>query len=138
MRPVSSVVATSIGSRRFNTDLIRIVWRYYSLLHARSSHSLPTCTREDVMPVRAVRTFALVLGLTIPIVESSAQSAAPATNILKVEDYLNYETVADPRISPDGTQVVYSRRWVNRMDDRIESALWIVGADGSKNRFLTK
>jgi dipeptidyl aminopeptidase/acylaminoacyl peptidase len=46
--------------------------------------------------------------------------------------------VTTPRISPDGTQVIYTRRWVNRLEDTMETALWIVGADGSRNRFLTK
>ena len=54
--------------------------------------------------------------------------ASPSARVLKVEDYLDYETVADPRLSPDGTQVVYTRRWVNRMEDRMDTALWIVGA----------
>jgi dipeptidyl aminopeptidase/acylaminoacyl peptidase len=57
---------------------------------------------------------------------------------LTVEHYLNYETVADPRISPDGSQVVYTRRWVNQIEDKMDSALWVTGADGSRNRFLTK
>jgi dipeptidyl aminopeptidase/acylaminoacyl peptidase len=55
-----------------------------------------------------------------------------------VEKYLDYEQAADPQISPDGARIVYTRRWVNRQDDRWESALWIMNADGSRNRFLTR
>jgi dipeptidyl aminopeptidase/acylaminoacyl peptidase len=93
---------------------------------------------EVAMPVRTVRMLVLAVGLALVVVPTSAQPVAPASKVLKVEDYLNYETVADPQISPDGAQVVYTRRWVNRMEDRMESALWMIGADGSKNRFLTK
>jgi dipeptidyl aminopeptidase/acylaminoacyl peptidase len=62
----------------------------------------------------------------------------PSDTLLTVEHYLDYETVADPQISPDGRQVVYTRRWVNRMEDKWESALWVMDADGSRNRFLVK
>jgi dipeptidyl aminopeptidase/acylaminoacyl peptidase len=62
----------------------------------------------------------------------------PSDTLLTVEHYLDYETVADPQISPDGRQIVYTRRWVNRMEDKWESALWVMDADGSRNRFLIK
>jgi dipeptidyl aminopeptidase/acylaminoacyl peptidase len=48
------------------------------------------------------------------------------------------ETVADPQLSPDGKQIVYTRGWVDKMNDKRESALWIMNADGSRNRFLVK
>jgi dipeptidyl aminopeptidase/acylaminoacyl peptidase len=44
--------------------------------------------------------------------------------------------VTDPRLSPDGRQVVYTRQWFDKMNDRRESSLWIVNRDGSRNRFL--
>jgi dipeptidyl aminopeptidase/acylaminoacyl peptidase len=53
-----------------------------------------------------------------------------------VQHYLNWEQVADPQISPDGSQVVYTRRWINKLEDKWESALWIMNADGSRQRFL--
>ena len=64
--------------------------------------------------------------------------AKPVDTLLTVDKYLDYEQVAEPRISPDGSQIVYTRRWVNRIEDRWESALWMVSADGSRNRFLAK
>ena len=57
---------------------------------------------------------------------------------LTLETFLEMETVSDPQLSPDGTQIIYTRGWVDKMNDRRESALWIMNADGSKNRFLTK
>ena len=80
----------------------------------------------------------------------SASRAAPAgatsvvrppaarDTILAVSKYLDYETVGDPRISPDGAQIVYTRRYVDVMSDRWKSALWIMNADGSRNRFLAE
>ena len=57
---------------------------------------------------------------------------------LEVADFLDWEQVADPQISPDGRQVVYTRRWVDKLKDQWESELWIVNCDGSKNRRLTE
>ena len=61
-----------------------------------------------------------------------------ADSLLTVDKYLDLEQVAEPKLSPDGAQIVYTRRWVNKQLDRWDSALWIIGADGSRNRFLTK
>ena len=57
---------------------------------------------------------------------------------LTLEDYLEFETVADPQLTPDGRQVVYTRGWIDKMNDKRESSLWIMNADGSRNRFLAK
>ena len=55
---------------------------------------------------------------------------------LALTDYLDWEGVADPRVSPDGSQVVYTRSRVDRIKDRMASDLWIMNSDGSRNRFL--
>jgi dipeptidyl aminopeptidase/acylaminoacyl peptidase len=71
------------------------------------------------------------------IIPLAAQETASDT-LLTVGHYLDLEQVADPQISPDGTQIIYTRRWVNRQEDKWESELWIMGVDGSRNRFLVK
>jgi dipeptidyl aminopeptidase/acylaminoacyl peptidase len=78
-----------------------------------------------------------VLSLAPPAASAPAQQAR-GDSLFTVEKYLDYETVSDARISPDGSRIVYTRRWVDPSDDRWDSALWIVKADGSGNRFLTK
>lgn len=78
----------------------------------------------------------LVLALTIALPAVAQETASDS--LLTVGHYLDYETVADPRLSPDGRQVIYTRRWVNRLEDKWESALWMMHSDGSRNRFLTK
>lgn len=52
-------------------------------------------------------------------------------------DVFNLEFVADPRVSPDGTQVVYVRQSADVMKDRFFTNLWIVGSDGTGHRPLT-
>jgi dipeptidyl aminopeptidase/acylaminoacyl peptidase len=90
------------------------------------------------MHVRQVRAFAVAAALLYPLLITAGAQVGTTPKTLQVADYLEFETVADPRLSPDGTQVVYTRRWVNRMEDKFDTALWVMNADGSKNRFLTR
>jgi dipeptidyl aminopeptidase/acylaminoacyl peptidase len=62
----------------------------------------------------------------------------PSDTLLTVGKYLDYETVGTPAVSPDGSQVIFARRSVDKMKDEFTSALWIMNADGSKLRFLVK
>jgi dipeptidyl aminopeptidase/acylaminoacyl peptidase len=61
---------------------------------------------------------------------------ADGLRTVSLEMYLDLESVSDPQISPDGRQIVYTRGWVDKMNDRRESSVWIMDADGSRNRFL--
>jgi dipeptidyl aminopeptidase/acylaminoacyl peptidase len=55
---------------------------------------------------------------------------------LTLDLYLEMESVSSPQISPDGRQIIYTRSWIDKINDRRESALWIMNVDGSKNRYL--
>ena len=79
----------------------------------------------------------LLLALFLAPAIARAQETASDT-LLTVNHYLDWEQVADPQISPDGSQIVYTRRWVNKIEDRWDSGLWIMNADGTRNRFLVK
>jgi dipeptidyl aminopeptidase/acylaminoacyl peptidase len=65
-----------------------------------------------------------------------AQRAERRADRITVEDYLDWEEVQDPQLSPDGKQVVFTRRWVDKQNDKWESSLWIMNADGARARFL--
>jgi len=80
---------------------------------------------------------ALLLSLLLAPGIVAAQETGSDT-LLTVEHYLDWEQASDPQISPDGAQIVYTRRWVNKLEDKWESALWIMSADGSHQRFLIK
>jgi dipeptidyl aminopeptidase/acylaminoacyl peptidase len=62
----------------------------------------------------------------------------PSDTLLTVGHYFDLEGADDPQISPDGSQIVYTRRWVNKLEDRYETTLWIMRADGSHARVFTK
>jgi dipeptidyl aminopeptidase/acylaminoacyl peptidase len=55
---------------------------------------------------------------------------------LKLEDYFEIESVSSPQISPDGSQIIYGRRWINKYEDRSQTDLWIMNSDGSNNRYF--
>lgn len=57
---------------------------------------------------------------------------------LQVADYLDLERVGSPELSPDGTQIIYTRSHVNKLEDSWVSELWIMNVDGSRKRFLGK
>lgn len=55
---------------------------------------------------------------------------------ISLENFVDYETAGNPQLSPDGMQIIYSRTWINLVDDKRETDLWIMNADGSRNRFF--
>ena len=57
---------------------------------------------------------------------------------LNLDVLLDWENVAEPRVSPDGRQVVFTRQWTDKVEDRMRSELWIMDSDGSRQRFLQK
>ena len=61
-----------------------------------------------------------------------------ADDRLSLDLYLELEGVSGPRLSPDGSQIIYTRQWVDKVNDRRESSLWIMNADGGRNRFLVE
>ena len=78
--------------------------------------------------------FLVLIAATLPSLASSQTDAD--TKKLTLEMYLDLESVSNPQISPDGARIVYTRGWVDKMNDRRESSIWIMNADGNKNHFL--
>lgn len=54
-----------------------------------------------------------------------------------LRDIFDLQWAADPRMSPDGRQIVYARSRYDIMKDRERSILWLVNADGGEQRPLT-
>ena len=48
---------------------------------------------------------------------------------LTVDRYLSWEDVQNPQLSPDNKQIIYSRRWVDAVNDDWETSLWIMNSD---------
>lgn len=74
--------------------------------------------------------------LTIFVPTHPAELAGQETVRLSLEHYMDLETVSDPQIAPDGSRIAYTRSWFDMVNDRRESSLWLMDADGSRNRHL--
>jgi dipeptidyl aminopeptidase/acylaminoacyl peptidase len=89
---------------------------------------------------KAVFVAAACLAAVVAVrpLDAQRQDTSARTDRITLDTFLEMETVTDPQFSPDGAQILYTRGWVDKINDRRESALWIMGADGSRNRFLVK
>src|SRR5216117_3632391 len=66
-----------------------------------------------------------------------AQARLPQ-NRIALEQYLDWEDVQAPQFSPSGTQIAYGRRWIDKMNDKWESWIWLSNSDGSRARQLVQ
>jgi dipeptidyl aminopeptidase/acylaminoacyl peptidase len=71
---------------------------------------------------------------------AAAQTPAPQRqqNRVSLEQYLDWEEVQNPQLSPDGTQIIFTRRWIDKMNDKWESSVWLMSADGTHQRALVQ
>src|SRR6185503_2317284 len=92
----------------------------------------------ELMPT-TLRHLVCILAVSRPLL---AQVSPVPANTLKLEDFLEAEQVRDffrgggPEISPDGKHVVYTRWWVDKQNDEWKASLWLIGSDGTRNRWL--
>jgi len=80
----------------------------------------------------------IILGLVLAPLASGVPS--DGNNTLKFLDdgtYMEMESIRSPSISPDGQSIIFSRQWVDKVNDRSASNLWITDSDGRRIRELT-
>ncbi|MCH7683295.1 MAG: S9 family peptidase, partial [Gemmatimonadetes bacterium] len=87
---------------------------------------------------RSLFPLSTLSGLVWAVAGAPSPAAAQGTDIqrLTLDHYLDMESVSNPRISPDASRIVYTRGWSDRVNDQRKSSLWIMNADGSRNRQL--
>ena len=90
--------------------------------------------------VRSLTAFAIAIPVITAPFSLRAQMAASQrpSNRIALEQYLDWEEVQAPQLSPDGTQILFGRRWVDKMNDRWESSVWLMNADGTHQRNLVQ
>jgi len=64
-------------------------------------------------------------------------AAQPAPRLLDKETFFRMESISGPAISPDGSQVVFGRGFVDVMKDQAASNLWVIDTRGERLRQLT-
>src|SRR3954468_20695047 len=79
--------------------------------------------------MRMLLVFLVSLAFALP--------AFAAGRPMTVDDLLAVKSVADPQVSPDGTQVVYVVTEIDRATDKSDSDLWLVALDGGEPKRLT-
>ncbi|NBC00076.1 MAG: hypothetical protein GVY15_04370, partial [Bacteroidetes bacterium] len=52
--------------------------------------------------------------------------------------YWEMQSASNPQLSPDGSEIVYTRGWIDPKSDDRKSELWIMDADGERKRFLAE
>ncbi|NNE69184.1 MAG: S9 family peptidase, partial [Rhodothermales bacterium] len=77
----------------------------------------------------------LVLALALTGLTLSATAQTP--EVFSPRDVFELERANDPRISPDGSRVVYVRTGFDVVSDGSRTALWIINADGTGHRPIT-
>ncbi|MCR9246086.1 MAG: S9 family peptidase [bacterium] len=83
----------------------------------------------------------LIISLLAAAAIGQNPSAAPSTATskgLELATLLDWERVGNPQFSPDGTRIVYTRSWTDKVNDRMQSELWIMARNGDGQRFLTE
>jgi len=85
--------------------------------------------------------LAIINAVALTLYASALPAGAAEANgpkLFTVGQYLELQSAASPKVSPDGTQVVYTRSLIDVQNDKQEQAIWIVGIDGRNHRFLAK
>jgi dipeptidyl aminopeptidase/acylaminoacyl peptidase len=68
---------------------------------------------------------------------ATTPAAAATRRPMTEDDVLALVWIADPRISPDGTRIAFTRVEVDVKEDKYTTSLWLVGVDGGEARALT-
>jgi dipeptidyl aminopeptidase/acylaminoacyl peptidase len=77
-----------------------------------------------------------LLGLIALTTLASPAHPDQQLRLFDADDVFELEYANDPRISPDGTRIVYERRAGDIMSDRFNASLWMVDVDGRRHRPL--
>jgi len=78
--------------------------------------------------------FGLLLFLAFSFVNAAEQKNY---KLLDTATFMEMETVGNPSISPDGKNILFTRSWMDKMNDQLRSNLWIVDVEGQRVRELT-
>ena len=85
------------------------------------------------------RTLAGLTLLTFLVAAKTTPAEAQAKKrYLDKETFFQMESIANPEIAPDGSQIVFTRGFVDTKKDQNASLLWIVDARGERLRQLTE
>ena len=82
----------------------------------------------------SVCVFVLLIGV---VFVGFSLAAEKLPKLLETETYFEMESVGAPQISPDGKFIIFTRGWVDKINDQSRSNVWITDIDGKRIRELT-
>jgi dipeptidyl aminopeptidase/acylaminoacyl peptidase len=83
------------------------------------------------------RRHAVSLTLALALACAGPALAQKKPHLLDKETFFQMESISSPVIAPDGSQIVFSRGFVDTTKDQGQSNLWIVDVRGERLRQLT-
>ena len=84
----------------------------------------------------AVATIAILLAVLVAPGVGAQTAGMGGKSRLSLDHYMQLQGVGGPVISPDGTRIVYTRSWIDAVNDSRENELWIMNVDGTRKRKL--
>jgi len=69
---------------------------------------------------------------------AAAPAAQAQSRLIDKETFFQMESISNPVIAPDGSQIVFTRGFVDTKKDQNASSLWVVDARGERLRQLTE
>src|SRR5712692_7941555 len=64
-------------------------------------------------------------------------AAAANARVIAEKDLFRFQWIADPQLSPDGSQIAFVRVTVDEKKDRYDTSIWTVPAAGGTQRQIT-
>lgn len=88
------------------------------------------------------KVFKLIISLLVVLFLAGFNSWSIAgqeknDQLLTTETFFEFESLRNPAISPDGKSIVFTRNWIDKVNDLTRSNIWMVETDGSRLRQLT-
>ncbi|MBK5254746.1 MAG: S9 family peptidase [Vicinamibacteria bacterium] len=77
-------------------------------------------------------------GIVVALCLAASAQAQPPARLIDKETFFQMESIANPVIAPDGSQIVFTRGFVDARKDQNASSLWIIDARGERLRQLTE
>src|SRR5579864_4749158 len=99
---------------------------------------LPPATFPLVYPYQSLGRFIMRIAISLVLLSTALLAADQKPKYLDKETYFQMESVTAPAISPDGTQIAFSRGWADMMKDQERANLWLVDVQGNRPRELTQ
>ena len=80
----------------------------------------------------------LMAAVVVAVMFSPDLAAQTKLRVLDKDTFMNMESLGNPAIAPDGSQIVFTRTWVDKVKDQSRSNVWVIDTAGTRLRELTR